>query len=35
MSVEFTKNQRNNAVACNGGYLYSFVKIKVIKFVCF
>ena len=26
MAVEFTKNQRNNSVACNGGYSYFFVK---------
>ena len=24
--VEFTKNHRNNYVACNGGYSYFFVK---------
>ena len=26
MSVEFTKNQRNNSVACSEGYSYFFVK---------
>ena len=26
MSVEFTKSQKNNSVACNGGYSYFFIK---------
>ena len=26
MSVEFTKSQKNNSVACNGGYSFFFVK---------
>ena len=26
MEVEFTKNQRNNSVACNGGHSYFYVK---------